>query len=183
MHGERLEFDARLQRPAGQSMHGCRRVIDRSPRRGDPRCGHRRRTAARRSTAASAGRHRVGKQETDDGAARAIDEFLGCPFGDQTTGGEHADPIGQLLGFVEVVRGQQHGRAVVTERLDEVPRATTRRRIEAGGRLVEEQHVRPPEDPEREIDPAALPARQRADPGIDLLVESDERDDLVERPW
>ena len=88
-----------------------------------------------------------------------------------------------MFGLVEVVRGQQHGGAVGAERLDEVPRLAAGGRVEPGGRLVEEEHFGTTDDPEREVDPAPLSARQRTDSGVDLLVEPDQTDDLVERTW
>ena len=86
-----------------------------------------------------------------------------------------------MFGLVEVVRGQQHRGAVVAERLDQIPRLAARRRVEAGGRFVEEQQLRASDDAEGQVDATTLTAGERADPGVDLLVETDQADHLVER--
>ena len=74
-----------------------------------------------------------------------------------------------MLGFVEVVRGEQHGRPAVAEPLDEFPRLPAGDRVEAGRRFVEEQQLRGADDAEAEVEATALAARQGADPRIGLL--------------
>ena len=52
------------------------------------------------------------------------------------------DLVGERVGLLEVLRGEQHGRAVVDELADDVPHVLALGRVEAGGRLVEEDHRR-----------------------------------------
>ena len=55
---------------------------------------------------------------------------------------DDADLVGERVGLVEVLRGQQHGRAVGDEPAHDVPHVLALGRVEAGGRLVEEDHGR-----------------------------------------
>ncbi len=100
-------------------------------------------------------------------------------------GGDHAavvddrDRVGQRLGLLEVVRGQQDGRALRLQRADEVPELAPGLRVEAGRRLVEEQQLRTADDAQRDVEAAALTAGQGAHTGGGLLREAHCRDDLV----
>jgi hypothetical protein len=53
---------------------------------------------------------------------------------------DHDDVVGQPLGLVEVLGGEQRGGAVGDELVDDVPHLEAAARVEPGGRLVEEQH-------------------------------------------
>ncbi len=53
---------------------------------------------------------------------------------------EQDDVIGQVVGFVEVLSGQQQGHPIAHELLEEVPELDAAGRIQTGGGLVEEQH-------------------------------------------
>ena len=61
--------------------------------------------------------------------------------------GDHApvvddrDPVGELVGLLEVLRAQQDGRARARERADDVPHLVARARVQPGGRLVEVEPV------------------------------------------
>ncbi len=63
----------------------------------------------------------------------------------------------------------------------EVPRVPSRRGVEAGGGLVEEEQLGPPGERHAEVEPAALAAGQRPDERVALADEPDEVDDLVHR--
>ena len=63
---------------------------------------------------------------------------------------------------------------------DELPCRAARGRVEAGGRLVEEEELRVADERDAEVEPALLPARQRLHPRARLLLETDERDHLVD---
>ena len=54
---------------------------------------------------------------------------------------QHGDPVGELLGLVEVVRRQQDRLAERAQVADRVPRCAARARVEAGRRLVEEDQL------------------------------------------
>jgi len=72
---------------------------------------------------------------------------------------EDRDPVGQLFGLVQVLRGEQHGRALVGELLDGVPHLDPGLRVETGGRLVEEHHRRVAHEAHGDVEPAPHTAR------------------------
>src|SRR5690606_20486944 len=71
---------------------------------------------------------------------------------------DDAAPVGELLGLVEVVRGEQDARALVAEAADELPELAPRLGVEARGRLVEEEQLGAPDDAEGDVDAALLAA-------------------------
>ena len=86
--------------------------------------------------------------------------------------------VAEHLGLVHVVRGQQDGAAVGAEAFEDVPQLPPRLRVEAGGRLVEEQQVGIAGQRARHRQPLLLPARQLADPAVPLALELDEPQQL-----
>ena len=92
---------------------------------------------------------------------------------------EHRDAVGELLGLVEVVRGQQDRRAERAQVADRLPGGAARAGVEAGRRLVEEDQLGVADEREPEVEPALLPARERAAAGAGLLGQADDLDDLV----
>ena len=95
---------------------------------------------------------------------------------------QDGDAVGELLGLVEVVRREEDGLAERAERADHLPRRAARLRVEAGGRLVEEDEVGVADERDAEVEPPLLAARERLDPRARLLLEPDERDHLVDVP-
>ena len=63
---------------------------------------------------------------------------------------------------------------------DDLPGGPAGRRVEAGGRLVQEDQVRVADQPQPEVETPLLPARQRAHPRVTLLGEADDLDHLVD---
>ena len=55
---------------------------------------------------------------------------------------QHRDAVGELFRLTQVVRADEHRGAVATQTGDEVAHVLRRRGIQAGGRLVEQQHRR-----------------------------------------
>ena len=90
------------------------------------------------------------------------------------------DAVGELLGLVEVVRREEHGLAERAEGADHLPRRAPRRGVEARRRLVEEDELGIADERDAEVEPPLLAARERLDPRARLLLEPDERDDLVD---
>ena len=68
---------------------------------------------------------------------------------------EHRDPVGELVGLLEVLRGQEDRDAVGDEVADDLPHRVAAARVEAGGRLVEEDDPRVADERHREVEPAA----------------------------
>ena len=88
--------------------------------------------------------------------------------------------FGQPIGLVEVVRRQQHGQPVVAgQRVDLGPQLAARLRVEAGRRLVEEQHGRPVHEAQRDVELALHPARPRAGQPVGGLAQPEPLKELV----
>ena len=82
----------------------------------------------------------------------------GVPVGDDAAAVEHRDAVRELVRLVEVLRGEQHGRAVRDEAAHDVPHGVAAARVEARGGLVEEDHARCRDEGHREVEPALHPA-------------------------
>ena len=69
-------------------------------------------------------------------------QLRGGALGDQPATVEDPDPVGELVGLLEVLRGQQHRHAVGDLLAHDRPQVATAARVEAGRRLVEEDQPR-----------------------------------------
>jgi hypothetical protein len=87
--------------------------------------------------------------------------------------GDHADPVGQRLGLLEVVRGEQDRGATRGQIPDQLPELAPRLGVEAGRGLVQEEQFWPAHDAERHIEAALLAAGERVRAGAHLLGEPD----------
>ena len=91
-------------------------------------------------------------------------ELGGAAVGDDPAAGQDQDPVGQLLGLVEVVGGQHdRGALQVGEPVHHVVELAPGLRVEAGRGLVQEQHVRAAHDADRDVEAAPLAAGERRD--------------------
>src|SRR5215207_2864780 len=79
--------------------------------------------------------------------------------GDDPTLVEDRDPVGELFGLVQILRREQHRRAVLCEFLDGLPHLDARLGVEPGRRLVEEDHRRIPDEAHRDVEAAAHATR------------------------
>ena len=123
-----------------------------------------------------------GHPEPDErGVVIAPRERLRSALRDDPARGDHRDAVGEVLRLVHVVRGEQDRLAERPEALNELPGAPPCRRVEPGGGLVEEDELRVAGDPERQVEPPSLAAGERPDPGVALLLEPHQLDDLVRR--
>ena len=91
-----------------------------------------------------------------------IDVFSssGVPCGDLAAVVDDRDPVGELVGLVEVLRGQQHRAAVGDQLADRVPHLAAGAGVEPGGGLVEEDQRRPGDQAGREVEPPPHAARR-----------------------
>ncbi len=71
---------------------------------------------------------------------------------------DHGDPVGQLVGLLEVLRGQQQRRSLADELPHRRPDLVAAARVEPSCGLVEEQNPRARKQARGEIKPAAHPA-------------------------
>ena len=105
----------------------------------------------------------------------------GVPHGADAALAQDGDTIGQTLGLVEVVGGEHDRLAQGTEVLDRGPAPPPRLGVEAGRGLVEEDQLGVPGQRQREVEAAALPAREPPDDGVALGGQLDDFQELVER--
>jgi hypothetical protein len=94
-------------------------------------------------------------------------------------GGDQGYPVGEVLGLVHVMRGQEYGLAERGEVLHDRPGLVPGRRVEAGGRLIEEEQVGVARQRDRDVEPPLLPARELDHPRVPLAGQADQLDDLV----
>ena len=91
-----------------------------------------------------------------------------------------ADAVGEHVGLLEVLRGQEDGHAVLARQArDLVPQGGAALRVEAGRRLVEEQDARAVHEREREVEAALHAARVAADLAVGRVGEADALEQLV----
>ena len=98
-------------------------------------------------------------------------QLVGGSDGNYGTPVDHRDPVGKPIRLVEVLRGQEHGRAAGDERFHHIPEAKPAADIETRRRLVEEEHRRPRNQGGGEVEPAAHAARVGAHEPTARLVE------------
>ena len=75
--------------------------------------------------------------------------------GDHPAVVDDGDLVGQGVGLLQVLRGQQHGRAVRDQAADDVPHVLALGRVEAGGRLVQEDHLGAADQARGQVEAAA----------------------------
>ena len=88
-------------------------------------------------------------------------------------------PVAQLVGLLEVLRGEEDGRAALVDAPHLVPHRQPARGVEAGRRLVEEQHLGPVHERRREVEPALHAARVALDPAVGRVLELDQLEQLL----
>ena len=81
---------------------------------------------------------------------------------DHLTVVDDRDLVGEAVGLLQVLRGEQRRHAARDQLVDQVPHRVAATRIETGRRLVEEQHRRPADEAHGDVEPAPHPARVRA---------------------
>ena len=74
-------------------------------------------------------------------------------MGDDATLVDHHDVVGELIGFFEVLRGEQHSGALRHQPLDDTPQTQSRTRIEPGRRFIKEQDGGLCDEACREVEP------------------------------
>src|SRR5262245_54361920 len=84
---------------------------------------------------------------------------------------QNRDSVRELLGFVQVLRGEQDGGAAAGEVADRLPHIEATLRIEPDRRLVEEDHWWAPDQAHREVEPATHAARVSRHPLIPRVGE------------
>ena len=76
------------------------------------------------------------------------------------------DQVGELVGLVQVLGGQQHRRPGRGQRADGVPGDHAAARVETGRRLVKKQDARPGHQARGQVEAPPHAARVRLDPAV-----------------
>ena len=109
----------------------------------------------------------------------AADEFGRCALGHDLALVDDHEPIAELLGLVHVVGRQQQRGALLLEAEQPVPEDVSRLGVEAGRRLVEQQHARVVDERPRDGEPPLHAARERVDLRLALVFELGEGEQFV----
>ena len=120
---------------------------------------------------------RPGQDDLDDVAPHARLELAEGAGGDGPAVVDDDDVIGQLVGLVQVVGGEQHVGPRADQGPDRLPDLAPPGRIEAGGRLVQEEQARGADQAGAEVEAAALTARVGAGPPVGHLGQAQLVDD------
>ena len=92
------------------------------------------------------------------------------------------DPVGEHVGLLEVLRGQEDGDAVVAREPGDLrPERRPALDVEPGRRLVEEEDPRPVDEREGEVEPALHAAGVAAHLAVGGLGQADALEQLVRR--
>src|SRR5713226_4019916 len=90
------------------------------------------------------GRGAVSEAQSDVRARDAPFQFLRRALGDYAAAVQHGDVVGELVGLLEVLGGQQNRYALGDKVADELPHDLAAPRVQACGGLVEEYQAWPP---------------------------------------
>ena len=101
---------------------------------------------------------RAGQFHLQDLAADAVLELVPGSLRDHLPAVDDRDPVGQLIGFLQVLGGQQQRGPLALQLPHDGPDLVAAARIQARGRLVEEQHLRARQQARRDVEPAPHPA-------------------------
>ena len=98
--------------------------------------------------------------DVDAVVADARLELVGRALRDGAAAVEDDDVVGEAVGFLEVLRREDERRAVADELAQQVPEVAAAPGVEAGGRLVEEEHLGAGDERRREVEAPAHAARE-----------------------
>ncbi|GAA3235892.1 hypothetical protein GCM10010468_69880 [Actinocorallia longicatena] len=100
----------------------------------------------------------LAQDQVETVAAHEVLEPGGVALGHDPAVVDHADPVGEPVGLLEVLGGEQDRGALGDEGTDRRPHLGTSARVQAGGRLVEEQHPGRADEGGGQVEAAAHPA-------------------------
>jgi len=107
-------------------------------------------------------------------------ELLGSTVSRNGASPQDHDPVGEALGLLHVVGGQEHRLARMAKPFDQRPHALAGRRVKPRGRLVQEQHLWIADQADGHVYPALLTAGQAPDPLVRLVRQASGHDNRVE---
>ena len=115
----------------------------------------------------------LGQQQLDVWVADFVLQRLRRALGDDPAAVDDPDVVGQLVGLLEVLGGEEDGRAFFVQLPHLLPDRLAADRVEAGGRLVEEEDARFVDQRRGEVEAALHPARVGADPAVGGVAQAD----------
>ena len=124
----------------------------------------------------------AGQLDLEDLPADAILELVAGPLRDHPAVIDHRDPVGELVGLLEVLGREHDRRPLAHELAHDRPDLVAAARIEPGGGLVEKQDPRTREQARREVEPAAHPSGVRACRAVGGVGELEALQQLVRPP-
>ena len=104
---------------------------------------------------------------------RAVEELLAV--------GENQQALAVALGLGEVVGGEDDRRPAAGQAEHELPEPLALARVEPGARLVEQQHRRAGQEPDRDVDPLLVAAREGPRLVVAAVLEGGLREHLLDR--
>ena len=107
---------------------------------------------------------------------------VGGPLGHEPALGHHRHPVGDVAYDVHVVLDEEHGHALVAQAWMWPEQRLGQRRVHAGHRLVEHDHLRVAHQRPRHLEELALAAGEAAGVVV-LLLEQLEARRAARRPW
>jgi hypothetical protein len=100
----------------------------------------------------------VGERQHDAGAPGLVLELGRRAGRDHPTAVDHDDLVGERVGLLEVLRGEQQRGAAADQLAQHLPELGPAPRVEPGGRLVEEQHRRRRDQAHRQVESTPHPS-------------------------
>ena len=123
--------------------------------------GARRRCSVARTSASASRSPSAVTRDDGVGADRALELGRACRGRAMPAVVDDREPVAELVGLLHVVRGEEDRLAVGVELAEDLPQRDAALRVEAGGRLVEEQDRRAVHDRPGHHEPLRHAARQR----------------------
>src|ERR1035438_4376038 len=102
-------------------------------------------------------------------SAEPVDQISRRALGNDLPVIHNCQAVAQALGFIHVMRGEQHGAAIALKSANDVPKLAPALGIESRGRLVEKQNLWIANQRRRYGQPLALPARELSHPRVGFL--------------
>jgi hypothetical protein len=135
-----------------------------------------------RQVGGEVGGAQAGGEGEADGGRHAVTaaEGPGGAVGHDLSGGEHRDPVGEVLGLVHVVGGQEHRLAQGPQAGDDLPGGAPGGGVKAGGGLVQEDQLRVADQGQGEVQPPPLATRQQRPDRVGLVGQADQGDGVLD---
>jgi hypothetical protein len=89
------------------------------------------------------------------------------------------DPLGDLVGFLQVLGGEQHRGAERGDLADQLPHVAPAARVQARRGLIEEQQLRGHDQAGPDVQPTAHPARIGADQAVGSVGQAEGGEQVI----